>query len=195
MKLVPLSITCIILAAGSFPALAHVGNGATSGFTHGLEHPIFGIDHLLAMVTVGLWAGLSGGTARWFWPTAFVGAMVLGALAGMAGLTMPFVEPVILASVIVLGAAVAVTLHLSLVAGAVLIAVFGLFHGYAHGAEAPTHLSSLAYIAGFAVATAALHGFGLLLSGLAARLRDTHLVAIRTLGGVVGISGLWLAVS
>lgn len=189
----PIAFTMALVA--STPAFAHVGAGVTGGFTHGLTHPIFGLDHLLAMITVGLWAGFTGGTAKWLWPTAFVSAMILGALAGMGGLALLFVEPVILASVILLGAFLALALRLPVAVGAALVAVFGLFHGYAHGTEAPVDASGVAYIGGFALATAGLHGIGLGLSALSERVRGAPVAGLRAVGGLVGVLGVWMAVS
>ncbi|MGE0151651.1 MAG: HupE/UreJ family protein [Reyranellaceae bacterium] len=175
------------------PALAHTGVGETAGLMAGLEHPVFGLDHLLAMVAVGLWAGLVGGRAFWVWPAAFVGSMVLGGILGMNGVALPAIELVIVVSVIALGMATALDLKLHVVLGAAIIAVFGIAHGHAHGMEAPETGSGLTYAAGFVIATAALHGIGL---GLAALTRTRFAARItRALGGLVALAGIGLLAS
>ena len=112
---------------------------------------------MLAMVAVGLWAGLNGGRALWAWPVAFVGVMLAGGALGMAGVAVPMVEPGILASVIVLGLLVLTAARLPVALGAALVGVFALLHGHAHGAELPTEAAAATYAAGFALATALLH--------------------------------------
>lgn len=148
-----------LVAAG--PAAAHTGAGGTSSFAAGLLHPLGGFDHILAMVAVGSWAALKGGKALWVWPAAFVGVMLAGGALGMAGMPLPFVEPGIAASIVVLGLLVALAADLPVAVGAAIIGVFALFHGHAHGAEAPAAGTALVYAAGFALATAALHGAGI----------------------------------
>lgn len=144
-------------AAMAHPSLYH----HTHSFTAGLVHPLTGLDHLLAMVSVGLWASQKGGRALWLWPAAFVGAMVVGGILGMEGVALPLIEPAIAASLLVLGLMIAAMVRLPLVAGIGLIAAFGLFHGNAHGLEAPASGASLLYGLGFVVSTAALHALGL----------------------------------
>lgn len=185
-------LTAVCLAVAG-PAMAHTGAGPAHGFVHGLEHPVFGLDHLLAMVAVGLWAGFVGGRAMWVWPATFVGVMVAGAFLGMAGVGIPFVEPGIVASVVVLGAVTALAFKAPLAAGTALVAIFALFHGHAHGTEAPADASGLSYILGFAIATAFLHLVGLavgrLVSGPAA-----GLWLVRGAGAAVAVAGVVLAV-
>lgn len=174
------------------PAFAHTGHDV-NGFASGLAHPVFGLDHLLAMVAVGLWAGLVGGRAFWAWPAAFVGAMVLGGVLGMQGIALPAIELVIVISVIALGMATALDLKLHVVLGAAIIAIFGIAHGHAHGTEAPEMGGGLAYAAGFVIATAVLHGIGL---GLAALTRTRFAAKVtRVLGGLVAMAGGVLLVS
>ncbi len=171
------------------PAFAHTGH-EIDGFASGLAHPVFGLDHLLAMVAVGLWAGLAGGRAFWAWPVAFVGSMLLGGALGMAGVELPAVELVIVISVIALGLATALDLKPHVVLGAAVIALFGIAHGHAHGMEAPETGSGIAYAIGFVIATAALHGVGL---ALAALTRSRFAAkATRVLGGLVALAGLGL---
>ncbi len=158
----------VIASALAGPALAHTGVGAVHGFGAGLLHPLFGVDHVLAMVAVGLWAGLTGGRARFAYPLAFVGMMVLSGLWGMSGAALPGVEIGIAVSVVVLGLAIALRATPPLAAGAAACAIFAIFHGHAHGAELPQGSSGLGYALGFVLATAALHGAGLALAGLLA---------------------------
>jgi urease accessory protein len=154
-------IAAAALAALAAPAHAHVGVGATTSLGAGFAHPLSGLDHIAAMVAVGLWAALKGGRAVWVWPAAFVGVMLVGGALGIAGVAVPLVEPGILASVVALGLLVALAADLPVAAGAAIIGVFALFHGHAHGAEIPETAGGLEYLAGFAIATALLHGAGI----------------------------------
>ena len=151
----------VISLLTSAPAMAHTGVGLHFDFASGLMHPLLGLDHLLAMVGVGLWAAIVGGKAMWIWPLAFVTTMVTGGLLGIAGIAVPATEAVIIASVVGIGAAVAFGLRLPLAAGAVVCAAFAIAHGAAHGAELPAGASPAAYVAGFVVATLALHAVGI----------------------------------
>lgn len=170
------------------PALAHVGPGAHDSFAAGFGHPFLGLDHMLAMVAVGLWAAMLGGRALILVPAAFVGVMVLGFIAGAAGVPLPFVEPAILASVVVLGLLVALALPMSALAGGALVGFFALFHGHAHGTEVGT-AGFLAYGAGFVAATVLLHVIGIV-SGIA--LGRFGPVLLRVAGGATALGGLML---
>jgi urease accessory protein len=184
-------IACLGLAVSSLagPALAHTGVGTVHGFGAGLMHPLTGLDHLLAMVAVGLWAGLIGGRARWAYPLAFVAMMIAAGLWGMSGSSLPGVETGIAVSVVILGLAIALKAAPPLAAGTAACAIFAIFHGHAHGAELPEGASSLGYAAGFVLSTAALHGVGLALAGvLAAR---APLLA-RVAGGGLVLAGVAL---
>ncbi|WP_149538385.1 HupE/UreJ family protein [Siccirubricoccus phaeus] len=163
------------------PALAHPGHGLETGFAAGFSHPLLGLDHLLAMVTVGLLGGLLGGAARYVLPGAFLGAMAAGAGLAMAGIAIPGVEAGILASLIVLGALAALALRLPLAVLAGIAAFFGLLHGVAHGAE----LAGGAAALGFLLATAALHAAGVALGSLR---------AARWAGAATAAAGVLLAV-
>jgi urease accessory protein len=186
----------ILAAAGaalaSSPALAHTGLEHAASFSSGFAHPFTGLDHMLAMVAVGLWAGVNGGRALWAWPLAFVGVMLVGGALGMMGVPLPAVEPGILASVIVLGLLVLAAVRVPTAAGAALIAVFALLHGHAHGAELPAAAAAMSYAGGFALATALLHGVGLGAALLLAREGATTVV--RGAGAVVAACGVALAV-
>lgn len=182
--------TAALLLAAALPAAAHPGHGPISGFAAGVQHPLSGMDHLLAMIAVGLWAGLSGGRREWLWPAAFVSSMVAGSIIGMFQAITMSVEPIILASVMVLGLATALSLRAPLVVGGMLIAVFGMAHGYAHGTEIPHTAHGLAFAAGFTLATGTLHVMGLL---AAVRLRQMRLGFVaRFAGGVIVIAGISL---
>lgn len=174
----------LTLAAG--PALAHLDPAAHGSVAAGFTHPVFGPDHVLAMVAVGLWAALQGGRALWSVPAAFVGAMVLGFALSLIGMPLPLVEPVILTSVIIMGVLVAMTVQLPVAAGMGLVAVLALFHGHAHGSEMGG-AAALAYLTGFVSATALLHGAGVVLGLGLVRVAQGRVlrgagVAVATLG-------------
>jgi len=185
-------VTLLMLAAG--PALAHPGHGSTGSFAAGIAHPFGGLDHIAVMVAVGLWAALKGGRALWLWPAAFVGVMLVGAALGMAHVPVPLVEPGILASVVALGLLVALTVDLPVWTGAATVAVFALLHGHAHGTEVAETVSGAEYIAGFALATATLHGVGI---GFAQLMTRAHLRPLVRIAGAVCVvigAGLYDAV-
>lgn len=155
------TLAAILFLAAAMPAYAHVGAGTTSSFAAGFAHPLSGLDHMTVMIAVGLWAALKGGKAVLAWPLAFVGVMLVGAALGMLHVPVPLVEPAILASVVALGLLVALAIDLPVSAGVAIIGLFALFHGHAHGTEVPENAAGLDYMAGFAVATALLHGIGI----------------------------------
>jgi urease accessory protein len=178
------------LIALSDAALAHTGTGATGGFAHGFVHPIGGLDHVLAMVAVGLYAALLGGRALWLVPATFVGAMAVGGALAMAGLALPYGEIGIALSVIALGLAVALRISLPTLVAMALAGLFAIFHGHAHGAEMPD-ASGLAYAAGFMLATALLHGVGVglgLLAGWLSERGGWH--AAQAAGGAMAVAGV-----
>jgi urease accessory protein len=177
---------------GSSAALAHTGLEHAVSFAVGFKHPWTGIDHMLAMVAVGLWAGLNGGRALWAWPAAFVGVMVAGGALGMTGVPLPMVEPGILASVIVLGLLILAAARLPVVLGGAVVAAFALLHGHAHGAELPADAAAVTYAAGFALATALLHALGLAIAYLAGA--EGGKLLVRGAGALVALGGVALAV-
>jgi len=185
-----LAFAPLMLAALSSTASAHPGL-PVGGFAGGLAHPFSGLDHMLAMVAVGLWAGQLGRPAQWLLPLLFPFVMTLGAVLGMNGVTLPWVELGIAASVLVLGAVVAFSLKPSLVMSAALVAVFALLHGHSHGTELPQAASALTYGAGFVAATFVLHAIGLTLG--AATGRPAGLV-MRTAGATIAAVGAVLLV-
>ena len=151
-------------------ATAHPGHDGTD-LVHGFLHPLGGVDHIIAMVAVGLLAARLGGRALWLVPASFVLAMAAAGLAGMAGMTLPYAEAGIAISVVVLGVVAVFGLAMPVAAAMGLVAFFAVFHGYAHGIEMPETASGLAYGAGFVAATALLHaagiGIGLAIGGKA----------------------------
>lgn len=178
------------LAAGAGPALAHTGvPGHTHGFLAGVAHPFGGLDHLLAMLAVGIWSALAnrGQTSRiWVAPAAFVAAMLAGAAVGYVQLPLPMVETGIALSVLLLGLMILARVELPLAAGAVVIAAFAVYHGHAHGSEATGAI--VAYMAGFAIATAALHVLGIGLGLAMTRVRLAAPVA----GAAITAAGAYL---
>ena len=158
------------------PASAHIVAGEPGGFAHGLMHPLGGIDHVLAMIAVGLLAARLGGRALWPVPLSFVAMMAVGGALGLVGIGLPLVEIAVGLSVVVLGLAVALRLHLPTAAAMMLVGLFAVFHGHAHGAEMPAAAAALPYAAGFVLATALLHAVGIALGLVAGRRGGVRLV-------------------
>ncbi|HVG52739.1 MAG TPA: HupE/UreJ family protein [Xanthobacteraceae bacterium] len=180
----------LVLALAPGLAMAHPGAEHVHGAVEGFLHPFGGLDHVLAMVAVGIFAAQLGGRALWLVPAAFVGTMAAAGALGMSGVALPHVEIGIALSVVALGAAVALNLHIPTSIAAGLAGVFAIFHGYAHGAEMPASLSGLGYATGFICATAILHAIGIGLVVLLTRREWTASpVAVRVVGGVVAIAG------
>lgn len=180
-----------LLIAGSTPVFAHAGPMEHGSFIAGFMHPLSGIDHILVMVAIGLWAALIGGRAIWLVPCAFVATMVVGLLLALGGLELPLVEPMILASVTVLGLFVAFAWKLQAAFAMTLAAFFALFHGYAHGGEMGSAWV-LTYGLGFTLATALLHLVGI---GFGSFIGSRHLLTARLAGIGTAFTGLWLAFS
>jgi urease accessory protein len=178
------------LAAGTAPALAHSGAAAhTHGFFAGLGHPLGGLDHLLAMLSVGIWSALASGDKTWrMWvaPVAFVAAMLVGAAAGYLQFPLPMVETGIALSVLVLGLMIVARIELPLAVGVLVVALFAIYHGHAHGAEATGAI--VAYMAGFAIATATLHVAGIGLGLVMTRVRFAAIAA----GTLISAAGAYL---
>jgi urease accessory protein len=178
-------------------AWAHEGaaHAHASGFAHGFLHPLSGLDHLLAMVLVGLLAVQLGGRALLALPASFLALMAAGGAAGLAGLGLPHVEVAIALSVVALGAALAFAIRTPVAAAALAVGGFALFHGFAHGAELPAGAGAAGYAAGFLLATALLHGAGLAL-GLALGRRQGRAggLALRASGAASAVAGLGLLV-
>ncbi len=179
-----IALTALCLYAGT--ASAHPGHMA-AGFAGGLAHPFLGLDHLLAMIAIGLWAAQQGGRAPWAVPAAFVGAMVLGGGLAWAGLALPQVEAGIAVSVLVLGLLIATRRQWPVTAGMAVAAGFALFHGYAHGLDMPQATSPALYALGFVLATAFFHGVG-----IAGSLSGRY--AMQAAGAAIAASGLAMLV-
>jgi urease accessory protein len=178
--------TLAIFAAPTL-AQAHPGHGAAD-LMSGIQHPLLGMDHLLAMVAVGLWAVQLGGRAKWVVPAAFVGAMALGGALAMAGYQLPGVEQGILASVLVLGALIAASVRLPLWLGSALVGAFALCHGQSHAVEMPVSATGISYAVGFIVTTIGLHGIGI---GLGSALRQE--TGLRATGAAIAVAAVLLA--
>jgi urease accessory protein len=188
----------IIAAASLFPtaALAHTGIDHTHGFMQGFGHPLGGVDHLLAMVTVGVFAWQLGARARWLLPITFVLVMAAGGMLGRAAVAVPFVELAIAASVIVLGAIVALRVKAPVAVAMAVVGLFAVFHGHAHGTEMPLETSGAAYAAGFLLATASLHAGGIALGFLIGRTGESlgrH--TFRLGGALVALAGVVILAS
>jgi urease accessory protein len=175
-----------LMASG---AHAHALEGG-GGLAAGLAHPFMGLDHLLAMMAVGLWAAQLGRRAVWQVPLAFVAVMVIGFGVAQLGVSLPLAEPMVVASVAVLGAILAGAVRMPVALGAALVSLFAVFHGLAHGIEMPASGSAWAYAAGFVMATASLHGVGL---GLGMSLRRRPMAA-RLGGAAISVTGVALMV-
>lgn len=189
-----LSLVVALLLAG--PAYAHTGTHAGFSFTSGFLHPLGGLDHILAMFAVGLFAAQLGGRAIWLVPSAFVTMMIAGALVGFSGVEVPGVEYGILISIVAIALPVAFAFGMPAPVAMAYVGFFALFHGYAHGAELPTEAEALPYIAGFAIATAIIHAAGVgagLAFGHVTALK--HGYALRLAGAVIALAGVGLAVA
>jgi urease accessory protein len=176
MKKTSLTSATLFCVLTFLPTLAHAHPGHPGhddDFLSGLAHPFSGLDHMLAMIAVGIWAAQLGGRARWAVPSAFVSVMMLGGALGMAGVTVPHVEAALLSTVVLLGLLIVTAVRLPLAVNVAIVGVFAAIHGLAHGAEIPANASGVAYTVGFAFATAVLHGVGLVgaaLLGFSARI-------------------------
>lgn len=181
-----LALALVSFAAAS-PALAHTGDAAAGGFVTGFLHPIFGWDHVIAMVAVGLWGAFLGKPAVWLLPVTFPLVMALGGMLGAAGVPLPGIETGIAVSGLVIGLAVLFAARPPLPVAAVIVAFFAIFHGHAHGAEMPGAVSPLAYAAGFVIGTGLLHlcgiGFGQLTRS------RMGAFAVRGAGGLIAALG------
>lgn len=174
----------------SSAALAHPGGGDVHGFVHGVMHPFGGLDHVLAMVTVGLFAYQLGGRALWLVPASFVLAMTAGGALGLWGIPVPFVEAGIAASVLVLGAIVALGVKAPVAVAMAVVAAFAVFHGHAHGSEMPLDTSIAPYATGFVLATTLLHAAGVTIGLLIGRFSDAYgRLGFRLSGGLVALVG------
>lgn len=169
------------------PALAHTGS-SSGGFIGGFAHPLFGLDHVVAMVAVGLWGAFLGPPAISLLPIVFPLVMAFGGVIGILGVPLPGVETAIALSAVVLGTMVALAARPPLWVAALIVGSFAIFHGHAHGAELPPGADVVAYSVGFVVATGMLHLTGIAI-GLLARWRAGR-IAVRTAGGAIALAGV-----
>lgn len=186
----PLAFVCLLPS----PVFAHVESGQAIGFVTGVKHPWSGLDHVLAMIAVGLWGAQLGKPALWLLPVTFPMAMSFGAFMGLVGLPLPGVEIGIAVSAVLLGGTVLGEVRPNLAWAAVLVGFFAIFHGHAHGTELPPGQSGLLYSMGFVIATGCLHGIGIAL-GLVHGWPAGRL-ALRGVGAfiaVMGVTFLWRA--
>lgn len=185
-----------VLALYANSTEAHVNKGEAVGFLSGLRHPISGLDHVMAMVAVGLWGAQLGSPAIWALPVAFPMVMAFGGMLGLLGVPLPGIEYGIAASMILLGAAVMMELRPPLALAAALVGFFAIFHGHAHGTELPPGQSGLLYSLGFVMATGCLHGLGISI-GLMNRWNWGQR-ALRAAGAVIAAAGvffMWKAIA
>jgi urease accessory protein len=178
----------LALALTAGPALAHSENGVAIDFWGGFTHPIFGPDHVIAMVAVGLWGAFLGDPAIWLLPVVFPLVMAGGGALGVAGLPLPGVETGIAISAIMLGGMVALAARPPLWIAAVLVGAFAIFHGHAHGAELPVGADAFAFSMGFVMATGMLHLAGIAFGGLSHW--SAGRIAVRAGGGVICLLGV-----
>lgn len=185
------ALTMLFLAG---VAQAHTAGAHGAGFAAGLAHPFIGLDHLLAMMAVGIWAMQLGGHAIWRVPLAFMTMMALGSMFAFAGMPLPAVEAGVASSVLVLGLLIAVAARLPLVTGMLLVGAFALFHGHAHGQELPQAASVLSYSLGFLLASGLLHTAGVAVRILLSRGISANWT--RVMGGGIAAAGmvLWIGV-
>lgn len=182
-----LALAAVLALLPLGPALAHTGVGSVSGLASGFMHPISGLDHLVAMLAVGLWSAQLGGRALWVLPITFPLVMAVGGLIGMGGAELPFTEIMIALSGLGLGLAVALEAKPPLWIAALLTGIFAIFHGYAHGKELPEAADPILYGAGFLAATLLLHLCGIAL-GILTR-SPAGAWAIRAGGVAIGCAG------
>ena len=188
MKISRIAVFTCAMVLLSAAAHAHEGGGIAGGFVSGFIHPILGWDHVAAMVAVGLWGAFLGSPAIWVLPVVFPLVMAFGGALGVMGIPIPSIETGIAVSAIVLGAMVALAVRPPLWIAAVLVGVFAIFHGHAHGTELPGAANPLAYSAGFVISTGMLHlsgiAFGLLVRWPVGR------IAVRTCGVIISLAGV-----
>jgi len=192
-----LSVALLSVITAS-PGLAHEQTGVGGGLASGLLHPLTGLDHLVAMVAVGIWGAQLGGVAIWVLPIVFPLVMAFGAVLGILKIGLPVPELIIALSALVLGLAVTLRIRVPFAVAAVIVAIFAIFHGHAHGVELPTAANPLAYGCGFVVATGVLHACGITIGALARWPGGERIIqgvgaAIAALGGYFLVSGLGVA--
>jgi urease accessory protein len=183
-----LIVLATLIAAA--PASAHTDQGVAGGLVSGFMHPVSGLDHLLAMASVGIWGAFLRRPLIWTLPVAFPLVMVVGGVLGILKVSLPFVEIGIASSVIALGTAIALAWRAPVAIAVAIIAVFALFHGYAHGAELPTAVAPEAYATGFVLSTGLIHVAGIAV-GLLLSLRGGEIL-LRAAGGLIALAGTYI---
>lgn len=195
MRLARSCTAAVSLLALGLPSLAQAHPGIGHGFMQGVAHPIGGVDHLLAMVAVGLLAGRLGGRALWQAPASFIAMMTCGTMIGMAALPLPFIETGIALSLIAFGLMLASKRNPTLLLTTFAVGFFALFHGHAHGTEAGNTISEFAYAAGLLSMSALLHACGAAIAMMLVRAHEAHgASALRLSGSVLAIAGLGISV-
>ena len=189
MKRAAVTTFFALLVFAPAAALAHPGHDGAGGLVHGFVHPVTGIDHVLAMIAVGVLAAQYGGRALWLVPMSFLVAMAAAGVVGMAGIVIPVAEVGIGVSVVVLGLAIAFQLRPPTSVAMAVVGFFALFHGYAHGAELPVGMTGLSFALGFLLATALLHTTGVGL-GLLLQQRTSSRRLIQAGGGAMALVGI-----
>ncbi len=195
MKTTTIRINTIALLLGlllSAAAHAHSDQVSTGGFMAGYLHPLTGLDHLLAMIAVGIWGATLGAPLIWALPVAFPFMMVVGGVLAIFGVPLPFVEQGVALSVLVLGAAIAMRWRTPLPAAVGIVAFFGLLHGYAHGSELPGSAAPAAYAAGFVISTGLLHLAGIAFGNVKKVLHGEKI--LQAAGAIIALVGAWLIV-
>jgi len=188
----PFVVAMALLLLRASSAFAHIEAGQATGFLTGLQHPWSGLDHVLAMIAVGLWGAQLGNPALWILPVTFPMVMSMGAMMGLLGIPLPGIEAGIALSAILLGTVVLAELRPKLIIAAVLVGIFAIFHGHAHGTELPPGQSGLLYSMGFVIATGCLHGLGIAISLI--HRWPAGKLALRGAGAfiaVMGVTFLW----
>jgi urease accessory protein len=189
VKLARCAISLIAIAVLTAPASAHFDTSLAGGFGAGFRHPLSGPDHLLAMVAVGLWGAFLGRPLIYLLPVIFPTVMAFGGALGMAGMPMPPIEIGIALSVLLLGCAILFAINPPVWAAAILVGIFAIFHGYAHGQELPSIADPIAFSVGFVLATGLLHLAGIALGLLKDRPRGGAIV--RGMGGLIALCGVY----
>ena len=177
----------LLFALVAFGASAHTGEGIDSGFESGFWHPILGWDHVVAMVAVGLWGAFLGSPAIWILPVVFPLVMALGGALGIIGVPLPMVETGIALSGVVLGLLIAFAMRAPLWVAAVIVGIFAIFHGHAHGTELPDEFGAYGYAVGFVIGTGLLHLVGIAFGVLTGS--EIGKIAVRAAGGVIALIG------
>lgn len=181
-------LALLLLLTAAAPAFAHIQPGQAQGLLAGLRHPIAGLDHVLAMIAVGLWGAQLGAPAIWVLPVTFPMIMAFGGFLALVGIPLPGVEIGIALSAVLLGLMVALAASPPLGLAAALVGLFAVFHGHAHGTELPPGQSGLIYSIGFVTATGCLHGVGIVL-GIGQKWAAGRLT-IRVAGAAVTLAGV-----